>query len=124
MFRFNGTEKELKAVECTFKYILCFGSTNRIAFKKRTDIKFKYILCFGSTIGVGPKGMAELHLNTSYVSVQHVFVLLPTCSLIDLNTSYVSVQRRQITDDYTLTIFKYIPCFGSTWLIRWQCKVI
>ena len=80
-------------VESIFKYILCYGSSNRGISRTCHVRRFKYILCYGSSFDVDQLLVAPSYLNTSYVMVHLIIIGLSIVSAYNLNTSYVMVHH-------------------------------
>ena len=58
-----------------FQYILCCGSTTDRVPSSSGAFLFQYILCCGSTLRVLTGSASGSYFNTSYVVVQHSFII-------------------------------------------------
>ena len=104
-----------------FKYILCYGSSWSDKLIRACTAGFKYILCYGSSSFWTSILLYLLYLNTSYVMVHPVRPDLAVTVQSYLNTSYVMVHRIVRHVGEASDKFKYILCYGSSFMFYIIC---
>ena len=98
--------------EAPFKYIICSYSTSAGGRERGHHHPFKYIICSYSTLPWPHMYNCSLHLNTSYVPIQHLGKNLCRTHNAHLNTSYVPIQH--VVGSAFMTVFgdlntSYVP---------------